>query len=335
LTKDARKPAPPEVAAVVREALGGDSERELYCEVVAEAVVGNCHLYECYLSQIWGGPRDNYMTVAVEGGRIYRIDAWIRQDDIEEFLAKFRPDISDPAFDKLFAVYFCHHQPSSYSNGVWTTFDTQGPGVVELRVDISLDYSVSMSIHSVCRGAIGTGQCFNVGPDYLLVDMHDFEVEIPFDDIDTIRPANPSAFMERTMQFSLEGVSPRGRIVGNRRELIERQRGEDEEHYKSALLELREHLFVQQHFHQITTPLVAQPGGNLSRFLAIEFRVGSKAALIWGYQDQWGVGKWLPLSDPTAELTSPATPLPDEYFEAEPVPSLLAAIELLTAKLSA
>lgn len=86
--------------------------------------------------------------------------------------------------------------------------------------------------------------------------------------------------------------------------------------YLAALDAQRDHPLVRDHFLQVTrfTWFVATQG--TVEFYALEFRVGSAAALVWNDgQGHWGAGDWLPLADAEADLVSPPTPLSLRYFE--------------------
>ena len=103
--------------------------------------------------------------------------------------------------------------------------------------------------------------------------------------------------------------------------------------YMSALQPHQDHPFVRQHFHQVTWLSFVVPHHGQTDFFALEFRVFRESALIWADgHGNWGVGRWLPLSHPDADITCPPSPLSLQYFQgAQARPSLIAAIELLAA----
>ncbi len=103
--------------------------------------------------------------------------------------------------------------------------------------------------------------------------------------------------------------------------------------YMAALQPHQDHPFVRRRFRQVTWLSFVVPSHGQVDFFALEFRVGKEAALIWADgQGNWGVGPWLSLSHPEADITCPPSPLSLHYFQgAQANASLIAAIELLAA----
>jgi len=99
--------------------------------------------------------------------------------------------------------------------------------------------------------------------------------------------------------------------------------------YMAAIQELGEHPFVRQHFYQVAQLSIIVPQQQRTDLVALEFRDGAHAALIWkDDKGNWVAGAWLKLSRPDTDITS--APLSPEYFQgARAQPSLLGALELL------
>jgi hypothetical protein len=113
----------------------------------------------------------------------------------------------------------------------------------------------------------------------------------------------------------------------------EEQVPEEARQYLAAIQQYRDHPFVQRHFFQVTWISLVVPGHGQVSFFALEFRAGRDAALVWqDEQGHWGVGDWLRLSHPDADITSPPSPLSLAYFQGAPAhPSLGGAMESLAA----
>ena len=86
--------------------------------------------------------------------------------------------------------------------------------------------------------------------------------------------------------------------------------------YTSAIQPYLNHAFVRVHFHQVTCLALVAPGGAQTDFYCLEFRAGTRAALIWNDDlDHWQVGQYVPLSHPGADITCPPSGLAESYFE--------------------
>jgi hypothetical protein len=101
--------------------------------------------------------------------------------------------------------------------------------------------------------------------------------------------------------------------------------------YMAAIQEIQDQPFVRQHFHQVTQLSIIVPQKQRADLIALEFRAGVHAALIWkDGQGNWGAGAWLKLAHAEADITCPPTPLSLKYFQgAHAQPSLVRALEAL------
>jgi hypothetical protein len=103
--------------------------------------------------------------------------------------------------------------------------------------------------------------------------------------------------------------------------------------YMAAIQELHDRPFVQQHFYQVTQLSVLVPQQQRTDLVALEFRDGTRVALIWkDGRGNWRAGAWLKLPHPDADITCAPTPVSLEYFQdAQLQSSLVQALELLAA----